>query len=471
MKARPPCSSSLCMRAEETLHIQTVSDHDHKPPRLRANKRMRSVHWWLAWLIALLLAGLVVGVSVATTDPDWDGTEPENISNSPLNLAWQPAIASGPSERIVVAWSDQWSDEGRRDVYTVFSADNGHTWSTPEVVSGTADKSLLPDALVVGDQVFVAWVDGDPPIAIYEAEIGTEGARRIPSPLPLSNTQPRLAAGTDRLHVVFNAGQNIPNILYATRPLTAMVWPTATIIYTHTATYGSWYPVLVIGPEGGTLHVVWEERASATERAIMYMRGKVNGAGVDWEPALSLSAGITLSVWPAIAADSGGNVHVVWGEQVGEGTLDQREQYVRYARYDVASGSWISPAVRIDPEPVKVNRLNPTDIAPRLALVERDNQVTVCVAWHGFRGGEFAEEVLLSCSRDGGQFWSLPQNVSRSPGAEAISIAPSITFDASGQLHGVWQEHTGGSPIYNYQIYYARTLNQVFLPLVARNWK
>ncbi|MCK4315571.1 MAG: exo-alpha-sialidase [Anaerolineae bacterium] len=466
------------------MYLDKRGSRPQAPPRVLAvapppgvNNRARAARWWLSWPVALLMTGLIAGVVFAATDPDWDGTEPKNVSASGPNLARQPAIASSPSGRMVVAWSDQRSEsEGaQRNIYAVLSGDNGDTWATvPEAISETEAGSLLPDALVVGDQAFVAWVDDDPPTGVYEAartETGTWETHYIPSSVQLSNTRPRLAANADRLHVVFNAGKNIPDILYAARPLTAAVWPTATIIYTHTATLGSWYPVLAVDPDGETLHVVWEERASSSQRVIMYMRGTVSGADVDWASPIALSTGITLSLWPTIAADASGNLHVVWGEQVGTGAVQEREQYVRYRRYDAASASWSEPPVfrRIDDSPVRVNQLRPTDISPSLALVERDNQATVCVSWHGFREDAFAEEVLLSCSPDGGQSWEAPRNVSRSPGAEAISIVPSIAFDARGRLHSVWEEHVGGSIVYNYEVYYARAIVKVFLPLIVRS--
>ena len=126
----------------------------------------------------------------------------------------------------------------------------------------------------------------------------------------------------------------------------------------------------------------------------------------------------------------------------------------------------------IDPDPVKVNELRPTDIAPRLTLLERDDRVRVCVVWHGFResgSAEPAEEVLLSCSQDEGRSWPPPQNVSRSPGQDEISIAPSIAFDAWGRLHSVWEEHVGDSVVHDYEVYYVHAFNKVFLPLVVRN--
>jgi hypothetical protein len=451
--------------------------------RLRAHppgvaKWTRSPHWRLAWLVALLAAGLMVGVSVAATDADWEGTEPKDISDSPLNRAWQPVIAAGPSGRMVVAWSDQRLEGGPRSIYTASSDDNGRTWSTPMVVMDTADKSRLPGTVVVGDQAFVAWYDQASTYpyttVTYEAEVATQAVRRIPQPPSSTSTRPSLAAGAGKLHIVFSGGTlNKPDIRYAMRPLTATAWLTATVVHTHTHTgTGSWNPALATSSEGEMLHIVWEERASLSERAIMYMRGSVNGDGVDWTSPLTLSAGITLSLWPAIAADSGENLHVVWVEQVGTGGLQKRDQYIRYARYEAASGSW-STATRVDPEPVRVNERNPTDSTPSLTLLDTGDQVTVCVAWHGFRAGEHiepAEEVLLSCSREGGQSWAAPVNMSRTSGAEAISILPSITFDAMGQLHGVWQERVGESAIFDYQIYHARALSRVFLALVARNW-
>ncbi len=440
---------------------------------LGIGRRAWSAHWWLAWLIALLAAGLATGVSFAATDPDWAGTEPENISNSPPNKAWQPVIVASPSGRMVVVWSDQESVGAPRNIYARRSDDNGQTWSASEVISGTAYESALPDALVVGGQDFVAWVDqrtvGGQNVAIYEAEIGAGGARRVLSPIPLSSTRPRLAASAGGLHVAFNAGAHI---LHAARPLTATAWPTATCIYTSTAAFGPWFPMLAIGPDGETLHVVWQE-VDLGEWAIMYVRGEVDGADVDWEPARTLSTESTELIHPAIAADASGNLHVVWGEVVGTGALEDRDQYVRYTRYDVAGDQWISPAIRIDDNPVRVNRHNPTYTAPRLALLEKDNQVTVCVAWHGFRAGDpEAEEVLLSCSQDGGDSWSSPQNVSRSSDdGWAISIEPSITFGALGQLRAAWQERAGDDVVENYEIYYTRALNKAFLPLVARNWR
>jgi len=438
------------------------------------SRRALGVCWQLAWLAALVIVGTAAGVFAATDDPDWAGTEPGDISNSPTDRAWQAVIAAGPPERIVVAWSDQESVDAPRNIHVRRSDDDAHSWSTPEVISATAAQSALPDVCVTGSQAFVAWVDsptiGAPNEAIYEAEVGDGGARPIPSPIPLGWTRPRLAAGLDRLHVVFSAGVEV---LHASRPLTATTWPTATRIYTSTTALTLWFPVLALDSDGETLHVVWQEEDVFDESAIMYMRGEMNSGEVQWEPSRRLTATTAAELtYPTIVVDSVGDLHVVWGEAVGAGGPAQRDQYVRYTRYDAASGEWNSSAVRVDPNPVKVNQDNPTYTAPSLALFEEGGRLEVCVAWHGFREGGFGENVLLSCSWDRGRSWSVPEDVSRSTDVEAMSLAPSTTFDASGQLHSVWQEHNaamGDSVVNNYQVFHSRALYKTFLAFVARN--
>ena len=437
------------------------------------NRRALWTYGQLVWLVTLVMIGMAAGVLAAADDPDWAGTEPGRISNSPTNRAWQSDIAAGPPQRIVVVWTDQESAGAPRNVYVRRSDDDARTWSSPEVISTTVHQSALPDVYVAGNRAFAAWVDqltiGGQNVAVYETEVGVAGTREIPSPIPLGSTRPRLAAGPDRLDVVFSAGVQV---LYASRPLASTSWPTATRIYTSTTALSVWFPVLAIGPGGNTLHVVWQEEDFYDESTIMYMRGEMNDSAVQWEPARKLSSAKTSELfYPTIAADSTGNLHVAWGEASGTGGLAQRDQYVRYMRYDVDSGEWISPAIGIDLDPVRVNQYNPTYTAPSLALFEKGGKTEICVTWHGFRAGGVGENVLLSCSPDRGQSWSVPENMSRSEDVEAMSLAPAIAFGASGRLHGVWQEHNaemGDSVIYDYQVYHSRALYRTFMPFAGR---
>jgi len=449
-------------------------------PDSRAETRTQgyAVRWGQVGLLALVAVGLAAGVVSAAGDPDWFGSQPRDISLSPLVRAWQPAIAAGSSGLVVAAWSDIRTEGQPRDIYVAFSSNGGWAWSTPQAISMTTGQSLLPDALVVEDRTWITWRDelAGPTFTIYEAErdagSGAWTTRAVPGSTSDASTRPRLAVSPGRLHLAFHAGpEATPSILYAARWFTETSWPNAVVVVTPTANTGLEYPAIAIDPGGATVHLVWVERVLLTKTyAIQYMSGTLTGDQVNWSGLhTELSAGIDDSRWPDIAADSRGNVHVVWGEYVDAGE-NQTDQYVRYARYDAAGGSWLPPT-RIDPQPVRVNEAIPYDAIPRLALHEESEQVTLCATWYGFRAGGAAEEVLLSCSQDGGASWSSPENVSRTPETDAMSILPALDIDASGNVHVAWQERQGASAVDDYQVYYARSPGQAFLPVAARLWR
>lgn len=429
-------------------------------PAIETPRRSLSRH--LAGLAALLLAALAVGIAVAGSSPEWPGTEPENLSNSPNDSAEQPHIASSASEQMVVVWSDE-RTAGERYIYTSLSEDSGRTWSSPQVVSETAYVSRLPHTAFVGERIFVTWVTGDITQTLYEKELTTtHQVRIVPSPVKLVQTRPRLAGDSQRLHMIFHAGSNEPDIYYTSRPLTDTSWPTATIIHTHTAV-GAWNPSLAIGSDEKTLHAVWEERDLGGEAEIVYMSGTMDTSTVGWSPPITLSAGITLSRLPDVAVDSAGNVHVVWEE------IESNERYVRYRAYDAASASW-QPLDNIEDSPIRTNKKSPYYTYSSLALFEEDGSTKVCVVWNGiYDENALAEEIFISCSENGGE-WSPPSNISRTAGDTEVSSAPQIVFDDQGWAHVVWNERTGSSGAYDYEIYYARELDRrIFLPLVLRS--
>jgi hypothetical protein len=280
------------------------------------------------------------------------------------------------------------------------------------------------------------------------------------------------------MHLLFHGGSDQaseawPSILYATRWLTGTAWSAAQVIVTPTVSVGFWYPAMAISPDGERAHLVWEEQAFGGVGAIKHMSGTVSADGVAWSQLETvLSDGATESVWPSVAADSSGNVHVVWAG-IGGGPL-WPEQHVHYVRYDGAIDEW-SPSARVDLEPVLVNPEVPFKVGPELASQEAGNQHTLCVAWCGYRAGEAAaEDVLVSCSRDGGTSWGAPLNVSRSPEAGETSVRQSIAIDEIGELHVAWQERSGADPQHrDYEIYYTRCVEpkKVFLPLVGSAWE
>jgi hypothetical protein len=237
---------------------------------------------------------------------------------------------------------------------------------------------------------------------------------------------------------------------------------------------------MAAGPDGQTLHLVWEE-STLTTKSIKYISATVSGGSTSWSTTpTTLSPGIPQSIRPDIAVDADGNVHVVWPEVVGVYGVDYDEQYVRYTRLDAGSGTWLD-SWRIDLEHVEANGIAPAYNSAHVATWKDDEtgQITVCAAWHGFRSGfqiPEAEEALLTCSLDGGDTWLKTLNVSRSTtsaGTE-VSIRPVIAFDSSGNVHIAWQEYSGGGSVrYDYEIYYVSGkpgAGPVYLPLVSRGY-
>jgi hypothetical protein len=444
-----------------------MSGLDRRMMEQRARSLLRGAAG-IGVLLTVALATSIVIADVSTSDPDWTGSPSTDISHSSLDRAWHPDIAAASSGEVAIVWSDETSANGR-DIY--YTSGFGGAWSPPQVISDTAYSSLFPYVLAVGDRHFVAWVDDlSPGKQILETEIGSATTRVVPSPVAPEYLQPCLAASTDRLHVVFSGSdRGVPDLYHASRPLLGATWPEAERIYASTATYGSVDPALAVGPDGSTLHLVWENKESDL-RSIMYMSGTVGGAGVNWSSSITLSTGITKSLRPDIAVSSNGDIHVAWGEVGAAGF--RYEQYVRYVRYDASSGSWDFPAVRIDPVLVQVHQDSPTYISPAIDVWDEDGIMDVCVVWHGFRAGDpGAEDVLVRCSSDGGKTWTAAtHNVSRSTSESGweVSVRPLIAFDITGTLHAVWQERAGSNVTEDYEVYHSASWRRVFVPLVVR---
>jgi hypothetical protein len=411
---------------------------------------------------------LTVDAPAATEAASWRRwSAPRNISQCPTDRATYPSLAAADYGRaIYLAWTD-----GRalaKDIYYAKSVDGGWSWQNPTPVYPTAKDSWRPSLAVSGGNAYVAWADSLSAISHDTKQIVLGGG----SPSTVANTNkvlaymPRLAAGPGgELHLALQGGLGTsPDILYSRKAAGASSWPAAAVVFTHTGS-GSHNPAIAVSADGQTVHLVWQENFSGDQSEIFYMRGQWSGGNIAWQPAVTLSQGITRSVRPSILIEegsgSGSRVHVAWGEQ----TSGYSEQYVRYIRSDNGGVSW-GTTKRVLATPVSANNVAPTDIAPSLA---RTPSGALCVAWHGFLPDASieAEDVYLSCSTDLGVYWSLPVNISRS--AEVISIRPALAVAADGILHLAWQELAGGDPVTEYQIFYAHSApNTVMLPLISR---
>ena len=402
----------------------------------------------LATVGVVLLLGLLAPEAAAGTTP------PVNLSGSG-SWARFAALARAADGTLCAAWSD--NRDGVWNIYSACSVNNGQSWGAPGRVASTSLESIHPAVLFSGTVPLFFWADNNSSrvFTIYQ-KTGTAVEVAVPGILMPVSRFSVARAEDGSLHLVFanwpSADERTGDIYYTRRPATGE-WLSATVIFTYTF-LGSMDPRIAVGPEG-TLHVVWRETLSLSEDEIRYMTGTVGAGGaVTWSPSVTASDVVPLAWGPDIAVAPNGNAHIVWTEKSGE------NRYLAYARFS-ARGERIPP--RRLGGPFSVNQNNPYHLAPAIAATgER-----VCIAWNSVPGGASAEDVFLICSEDGGETWSPPENLSRTP---AMSLRPSIAIAPDGSVHVVWQEFSGTDYDTDYRVYYTRWLpHSVYLPLVMRN--
>lgn len=100
-------------------------------------------------------------------------------------------------------------------------------------------------------------------------------------------------------------------------------------------------------------------------------------------------------------------------------------------------GGVFQPAVRINPDPGTVNRVQIDEMRPAVAAGP-ENQLAV--AWT-----DAAFDIQLAVSDDGGRSFAEPVRLNRDTG-DALQEFPSMAYDATGRLHAVWLDPRGAGP-------------------------
>ena len=414
------------------------------------------MRWRAIGCIIWAAAGVFLLLGFLSQQAAAGGTLPVNLSGN-TSFARFPTIARAPDGTLCAAWSD--NRDTFWNIYSTCSADNGRSWGIPGQVYSSAQESLHPALLFSGTVPVLAWTEeisitGQRVFTIYQ-KMDRSIVVAVPDirqPVP----RPSIALGHDgALHLVFadrrsGPSDRVSDVCYARRPAGSAGWVPATVIFTGTST-GSMDPRISAAPSG-VLHVVWSESSPGIYQ-IRYMTGTVNmGGEVTWSPPITASDIVSLTWQPDVAITPNGDVHIVWTEKVGD------HHYPAYTRFNATGGR--TPPQRLG-GPFQINK------APHLAAVVAGEGEQVCVAWNAQPEGKSEEDIFLICSKDGGNTWSQPENLSRTP---AMSIRPSVAVAPDGSVHVVWQELADTDLYLEYRVYYTRKWPySVYLPLVMRN--
>ncbi|MHC4598502.1 MAG: putative Ig domain-containing protein [Planctomycetota bacterium] len=146
-----------------------------------------------------------------------------------------------------------------------------------------------------------------------------------------------------------------------------------------------------------------------------------------WTPSVSAENSAVHSEYPALAAASPSDAHLVWEENLGFGNWD-----IGYSHFNGAT--WSTPIF-----------VSSSSGVPRSPHVAVDSAARLHVVWQDNATGNFE---IHHRSYDG-QNWSSPANLSSTMG---LSQFPRMAIDGTDHLHVVWQDDSLG----NEEVFYAK---------------
>jgi BNR repeat-like domain len=185
-------------------------------------------------------------------------------------------------------------------------------------------------------------------------------------------------------------------------------------------------PAIATDSSGG-IHLVWQDDTPGNLE--IYYKRSTDG-GTTWSAAKRLTWTSSISQNPAIATDSSGGIHLVWGDY----TPGNPEIY--YKRSTDGGTTW-SAAKRLT---WSGKAVDPT--------IATGSSNTVHLVWTDGTPGN--PEIYYKRSTDGGTAWSAAKRLTWTSGQ---SFYPALATASSGGIHVVWSDDTPG----NREVYYKRS--------------
>lgn len=409
------CGGQVCAyRARARDNAQNQEDWPAE-----ADTQTTFYRWGITGVVHDNAGALVSSAAVTLTPHSYSGTLTSDgagyYSAYALNFAGQPYLAQwgkpgyGPLPGTTFAEN---SEDVALDLYLP-PADN-------VLVNGEFESGDLSDWLAQGliSPVVTNTLrhTGD-----YAALVGTDQLFTEPQNVSGGKTGPVLMA-QDSGGAIHLAWADPIAITYTRRDNTG-AWSSPQTV----ATMATWHQSsfdLIVTPDGNP-HIVWDGWENGSLH-VYYARRDSNGT---WSTAEKISQ--TAGGWgPQAAADSTGNVQVIWmTSSPDSGSVD-----IYSARRDISNG-WAAP--------LAIANTAGSSSMPHLAI---DNANTAHVIWEEdlspTRG-------ILYARRPAGGPWSVPQTISGS----TYAFQPALAVEAGGIVHVVWFHLISSL---NVPVYYAR---------------
>lgn len=436
--------------------------------KLREKATVRLICIIAGSLLAAFLVPLAAKAWLAPPRPvnaplmaaSWEA--PVNISSNTNDdgMRAYPVVAARGSN-VYAMWSRRvGSGSTQYDPYYVGSSNDGGSWSAPaptNLQNPSADDTYAPLDMTVDSSggLHFVWAEktGVSPDQYtlyysYNASI-TQTITQTTQMV----VQPDIAVvGNSTVHVAWS--QNNRDIYYNTKSVGG-TWENAKQVKLFSSVPAfAQYPD-VVADSSGQVHVAWVEELGSASGTILYQRRSAAGA---WLPSpITVSSG-NLHM-PVLAVRDGTIVYAVWSEYTDP---SDPVQYVRFAESVDGGDSWPS-SERISGG-FYVNGAISTFLVSAIAL---DSNGKVHVAWSGTdaQGGDETVYYRNGVKQGASWSWSSPDTVSQS----GNNITASITVSGD-YIHLIWAHKPSQGTLYD--VYYSRagTRLGVYLPIILKSY-
>jgi len=339
--------------------------------------------------------------------------------------SWEPYVAIDSSDQIHLVWADE--TPGNFEIFYKNSTDGGATWSLISRITWTSGVSRYPNIKIDSNgYIHLIWTD-------YLSGNG-EVFHKKSTDSGITWLIPK--------RITWNSGTSInPKMIIDAADVIHLVWEDSTtwpseIFYKQSMDGGktwiglkrlcwnsdpSMFPEIAMDTNG-TLHVVWSEFIPSN---IQIHSKSSPDKGVTWNPLKKLTWNLNFSR-SKLSSGSGNRIFCVWQGGTGPGEI--------YSKVTTDSGVTWSP----------LNRLtwNSGQSSSSTPILEMGT--ILHFVWVDDTPGN--KEIFDKTSTDSGTTWSVPQRLTWNSG---FSWSPRMANDSSNTLYLFWQDDTtGNSEIY-----------------------
>ena len=430
---------------------------------------------WFASLTVLMGAGSLM----AEQPPDWSGTTADTrISFDDDSYASYIRIAIAGDNMIHLAWSEDNPRSSPDEIHYGQSTDGGSTWScasTDTVISYDDNEAVNQSNDIVIDSygyIFVVWSEDEPEpsgqneiLLTYSSDGGsTWSAVTAATDVVISDPQQDAASyypgitvdPSDDLHVVYHKEDPAVGYakIYTTRSIDGGATWTAIstgdqMINDATSPYDD-HSADIACDSSGNLFVCYKKYLGTGAGTRMYITRSTDG-GLTWSGTTAetpVSTVFNIASYPRIAVDANDIVHVIW--EASDETASPYHYEIYHSRSTDGGLSWSGTSADL-----MISYEQPLGDSAHNAKIAADSHGHVCVVWDEEEETGTSNEILVSCSTDGGVTWS------GSTSDELISFPdnehgyrPDIASLANGRWIVVWSEFEGGAGAgNNYEIH------------------